>query len=98
MNFQQQLPNMRLTFYLQFSYLDFISQNFSTAVNTMIYCIIYILLYTYIIYIYIYILYTYYIYIYKYSSNNNVINANCLSFDNQFLASTKDSQGVISRI
>ena len=39
-----------------------------------------------------------YIYIYIYSSNKNVINANCLSFDNLFLASKKDSQGVISRI
>ena len=33
-----------------------------------------------------------------YFSNNNVINANCLSFDDPFLASKKDSQGVISRI
>ena len=64
----------------------------------------YIVLYTYY---YIHILYTYtytyyihitYIYIYKYCSNNNVINANCLTFDNQFLAIKKDSQGVLSRI
>ena len=33
-----------------------------------------------------------------YFSNNNVINANCLSFDDPFLASKKNSQGVISRI
>ena len=39
----------------------------------------------------------YNIYIYIYSSNNNVINANCLSFNDPFLASKKDSQGVILR-
>ena len=39
-----------------------------------------------------------YIYIYIYSSNKNVISANCLSFDNPFLASKKDSQGFITRI
>ena len=33
------------------------------------------------------------IYIYTYSSNKNVINANCLSFDNPFLTSKKDSKG-----
>ena len=33
-------------------------------------------------------------YIHTYSSKN-VINANCLSFDDPFLASKKDSQGVI---
>ena len=43
------------------------------------------------IYIYIYINYIY-IYIYIYSGNKNVINANCLSFDDPFLASKKDSQ------
>ena len=43
--------------------------------------------------IYIYI----YVYIYIYSSNKNIINANCLSFDDPFLASKKDSQDVISR-
>ena len=50
---------------------------------------IYIYIYIYIIYN---ILYTYIIY----SNNKNVINAN--SFDDPFLASKKDSQGVISRI
>ena len=39
------------------------------------------------IYIYIYINY-----IHIYSSNKNIINANCLSFDDPFLASKKDSQ------
>ena len=37
-------------------------------------------------------------YIYKNSSNKNVINANCLSFEDPFSDSKKGSQGVISRI
>ena len=36
-------------------------------------------------------------YVYINSSNKNVINANCLSFRDPFLAFKKDSQGVISR-
>ena len=39
----------------------------------------------------------YIIYMHIYFSNKNVINANCLSFDDPILASKKDSQGVISR-
>ena len=35
---------------------------------------------------------------YVYSGNKNVINTNYLSFDDPFLASKKDSQGVMSRI
>ena len=33
-----------------------------------------------------------------YSSNKNVISTNCLSFNDPFLKSKKDSLGVISRI
>ena len=54
-------------------------------------------IYIYNIYIYIYM----YIYIYVcvriiYSSNKDVISTNCLSFNDPFLESKKDSLGVIS--
>ena len=57
----------------------------------------YINIYRYYIYINMYIygyIYIYiYIYIILYSSTKNVINANCLSFDNPFLTNKKDSKG-----
>ena len=36
----------------------------------------------------------YVMYIYKYSSHKNTINTNWLSFDDPFLTSKKDAQGV----
>ena len=50
-----------------------------------------------------YNIYNIYKYIYMcvciiYSSNKNVISTNCLSFNDPFLESKKDSLGVISRI